>query len=209
VRDAKGRTALMIAAEAGRIDSTRVLLGHGARVTLADQRGRTALWYAAGRADSVDSLKLLLTSLQPVPPDEKFAVDASGVSPLHKAVSAHAADCVEVLLAAGHDPNVTSASGSTPLHLAATDGDLGSATLLIGAGAKLDARDSQGNTALYRAVDAHRFDVAKYLLERGADSRIRNANATSAYDLARANPEPQWLAMFDEHSGSILSLLTR
>jgi ankyrin repeat protein len=130
------------------------------------------------------------------------------VTPLHRAVSAHSAESVDALLKNGHDPNVASSSGSTPLHLAAIDGDLVSAALLTAAGAHLDSRDSQGNTPLLRAASAHHFEMAKYLLEQGADARIRNSNSASAYDLARANPEPQWLAMFDEHSRSVLSLIT-
>ncbi len=208
VRGAGGRTALMIAAESGATESIRSLLGRGAYATLADERGRSALWYASGSTDSRD-VNLLLTALKPVPATEKFAADSSGVTPLHRAVGAHAADSVDALLKNGHNPNVSSDSGSTPLHLAAIDGDLASATLLTAAGAFLDSRDSQGNTPLFRASNAHHFEMAKYLLQQGADARIRNANSASAYDLARANPEPQWLAMFDEHSRSVLSLLTQ
>ena len=208
VRGAGGRTALMIAAEYGAAESIRSLLEHGAYATLSDERGRTALWYASGSADSRD-VGLLLTALKPVPIEEKFIADSSGETPLHRAVSAHAAESVDALLKNGHDPNVSSSSGSTPLHLAATDGDLASATLLATAGAHLDSRDSQGNTPLLRAASAHHFEVAKYLLQQGADARIRNSNSASAYDLARANPEPQWIAMFDEHSRSVLSLLTQ
>ena len=207
VRGAGGRTALMIAAEAGAAESIRSLLEHGAHATLADEQGRTALWYASGRTDSHD-LHLLLTALKPVPATEKFAGDSSSVTPLHNAVIAHAAESVDALLKNGHDPNVASSSGSTPLHLAAIDGDLASATLLKAAGAHLDSRDSQGNTPLFRAANAHHFEMAKYLLQQGADARIRNSNSASAYDLARANPEPEWLAMFDEQSRSVLSLLT-
>jgi ankyrin repeat protein len=61
---------------------------------------------------------------------------------------------------------------------------------------------------LFRATSARHFEMAKYLLQQGADARIRNSKSASAYDLARDNPEPQWLAMFDEHSRSVLSLLT-
>ena len=207
VRGAGGRTALMIAAESGTAESIRSLLGHGAYATLADERGRTALWYASGSTDSND-VSLLLTALKPVPATEKFAADTSGVTPLHRAVGAHAAESVDALLKDGHDPNVASSAGSTPLHLAAIDGDLASATLLTAAGAHLDSRDSQGNTPLLRATSARHFEMAKYLLQQGADARIRNSNSASAYDLARANPEPQWVAMFDEHSRSVLSLLT-
>jgi ankyrin repeat protein len=163
VRGAGGRTALMIAAESGAADTIRSLLGRGAYATLADERGRTALWYASGSIDSHD-VNLLLTALKPVPAAEKFAADTSGVTPLHRAVSAHAADSVDALLKNGHDPNVASSSGSTPLHLAAIDGDLVSAALLTTAGAHLDSRDSQGNTPLLRAASAHHFEMAKYLL---------------------------------------------
>ena len=131
-------------------------------------------------------VNLLLTALKPVPAAEKFVADSSGVTPLHRAVSAHAAESVDALLKDGHDPNVASSAGSTPLHLAAIDGDLASATLLTAAGAHLDSRDSQGNTPLLRATSARHFEMAKYLLQQGADARIRNSNSASAYDLARA-----------------------
>ncbi len=208
VRGAAGRTALMIAAESGTAETIRSLLEHGAYATLADERGRTALWYASGSTDSRD-VNLLLTALKPVPAPEKFPADSSGVTPLHRAVSAHSAESVDALLKSGHSPNGASSSGSTPLHLAAIDGDIASATLLVAAGAHLDSRDSQGNTPLLRAASADHFEMAKYLLQQGADARIRNSNSASAYDLARANPESQWLAMFDEHSRSVLSLLTQ
>jgi ankyrin repeat protein len=208
VRGAGGRTALMIAAESGVAESVRSLLEHGAYATLADERGRTALWYASGSSDSHD-VKLLLTALKPIPTTEKFPADSSGVTPLHRAVSAHSAESVDALLKSGHNPNVASSSGSTPLHLAAIDGDIASATLLVAAGAHLDSRDTQGNTPLFRAANADHFEMAKYLLQQGADARIRNSNSASAYDLAHANPESRWLAMFDEHSRSVLSLLTQ
>ncbi len=103
VRGAGGRTALMIAAESGAAESIRSLLEHGAYATLADERGRTALWYASGSTDSHD-VNLLLTALKPVPAPEKFAADSSGVTPLHRAVSAHSAESVDALLKNGHEP---------------------------------------------------------------------------------------------------------
>ena len=208
IRGNGGGTALMVAAEAGIHDSLRALLAHGADASLADDHGRTALWFAAGGSDSND-LTALLMALQTEPLAQRFAADTSGVTPLHRAVSAHATACVDVLLRAGHSPNVAAESGSTPLHVAAADGNLPSATLLTVAGAALDSRDSQGNTPLFQAAKARQFEMAKYLLQQGADPRIRNSNSASAYDLARAESEPQWVAMFDENSRSVLSLLTR
>ncbi len=203
-----GRTALTIAAEAGAVESVKALLDHGASATLADDHRRSPVWYSAGITDPSD-LELFLAALGQVPPAEKFASDTSGVSPLHRAVSAHATECVDALLKARHDPNAASSSGSTPLHLAAFDGDLAAAALLTTAGAAVDSRDSQGYTPLHRATNAHQFEMAKYLLQQGADPRIRNSNSASAYDLARSNPDLQWLAMFDEHSRSVFSVLTR
>ncbi len=125
VRGGGGRTALMIAAEAGAVESVTKLLQRSASAGLSDDQHRGSVWYAADSEDPVD-LKLLLAALESVAPGEKFGPDTAGISPLHRAVSAHATGCIEALLKAGHDPNVASEAGSTPLHLAAMNGDLSS-----------------------------------------------------------------------------------
>lgn len=95
-----------------------------------------------------------------------FPLPDTGETPLHAALCARESmaheRCVDVLLAAGADPNratnpgaATGAfmrdartRGETPLHRAASLGTARAITLLIDAGARLDARDAAGDTPL-------------------------------------------------------------
>lgn len=205
VADGQGRNALMIAADSPATSaSLRALLTHGANIISVDATQRSAIWYAAGGCDPAQ-LTLLLDALRHHA--VRFPADTEGVTPLHRAVLGHGDGCVGLLLQAGHDPNVSSKSGSTPLHVAALKGDPRVAKLLVDDGAALNARDVQGDTPLYLAAKAQRYEMAEFLLKCGADPRIRNNNAVSAYDLARNASDKRWSTLFDEQSPSVLSLL--
>lgn len=101
------------------------------------------------------------------------AVDASGVTPLHRAVRTRSLAAVRALLDGGANPRQPNKSRSTPLHLAVqTTGKSGSGsdeahqqqaeiiTLLMERGARLTDRDGRGR----RVDQAARSDWVRALL---------------------------------------------
>ena len=77
------------------------------------------------------------------------------VLPLHSAASGGHADIVEILLAAGAEPDPRQRHGWTPLHAAAQNGDLRSVDALLAAGADPTLQNDDGQSAadLARAAD--------------------------------------------------------
>jgi ankyrin repeat protein len=90
---------------------------------------------------------------------------ATGETPLHAALSSHRVPqhwLVQVLLAAGADPNIEThpsaesgafmrdvrTRGETPLHRAAAFASEDTIQLLLDAGAKIDAKDANGDSPL-------------------------------------------------------------
>lgn len=117
-----GDTALHITAAAYRTALVRQLVALGARVDAANRRRQQPLHYAVdggpGAAHwdpraQVATIEALLGA--GADPD---AVDAGGVTPLHRAVRNRCAAAVAALLAGGADPRRKNANGSTPAQLA-------------------------------------------------------------------------------------------
>lgn len=98
-----------------------------------------------------------------------------GVTSLALAAANGSVALVRLLLEAGASPTIASASGETPLMAASRTGVLPVVTALLDRGADIHARDiSYGQTALMWAISERHSDVARLLLERGADPRMRS-----------------------------------
>ena len=119
----EGTTPLMRAVKNGDTPAMRVLLAHGADLTLRQKNGTTALMLASGvgRGQGV------------------FAKDY--------ATEAQLLDAVKLLVESGADVNAANDNGQTALHIAAQASD-GIVKYLAEHGANLDAKDKQGRTAL-------------------------------------------------------------
>ena len=111
-----------------------------------------------------------------------------GYTPLHwAAVSSEHPEVIQVLVAAGADPNGVNNSGQTPLHLAATAGDWDAENIgeLLAAGADPMARDNNGRTPLHLAagkmVNAHNVNA---LLASGGDLEARDDEGRTPLHLA-------------------------
>jgi hypothetical protein len=118
--------------------------------------------------------------------------------PLHLAAAGHRVEIGKLLLAAGAEVNaMMNHRVSGPLHYAA-DGNLITPdwnaerqvkmiVLLLDAGAEIDAQDKNGATPLHRAVRTRCAAAVRCLLERGANTSLRNKNGSLASDLATRN----------------------
>ncbi len=95
-----------------------------------------------------------------------------GVTPLQSAVAGCHYEIVDLLLAAGADPNIQDKSGYTPLHVAAQCGDVRIARALIFGGANLEVTSKDGAQSLDIALASGHNEVAK-LIKEGITRRFR------------------------------------
>jgi TonB family protein len=107
--------------------------------------------------------------------------DRDGVTPLMLAASRGSHRVIEVLLAAGADPDAQNVKGFTALMLAVIGKHLEAAAVLINAGADPGAESAQGITAL---------DLAKVTGDRAMALLVADASATDVDFLKRALLSP-------------------
>ena len=96
---------------------------------------------------------------------------------------------VRALLSKGADPNLQNEDGATALMYAADD--LDKTRALLDGKAKPDIRSGEGRTALMIAASGRSsYEVAKLLLDRGADAKIRAGRQSSLQLAALAGDLP-------------------
>jgi len=122
----------------------------------------------------------------------------SGDVALHLAAAGYRVEIIQLLLAAGADPNSTANHRqSGPLHYA-SDGyitgpdwsaqrQVKTIECLLDAGAAINAQDKNGATPLHRAVRTRCAAAVKCLLERGSDATRKNKPGSTPFHLAVQN----------------------
>ena len=121
-----------------------------------------------------------------------------GDTALHLAAAGYRTEIVELLLAAGADPNAAANHRrGRPLHYAA-DGyitgpvwdpkrQVKTIAALLEAGAVVNAQDKNGATPLHRAVRTRCVDAVKCLLAAGGDPAGKNKSGSTPFHLAVQN----------------------
>ena len=139
-----GQTALMLAANTGRVDAVRALLAHGAEIDATEpERGQTALMWAVVEGHT-EVVKLLLESGADVQ-----ARSNNGFTPLlFAAREDHGLEMARILLANGADLNETALDGSGVLLVATVRGHAELIEFLLERGADPNAADA-GYTPLH------------------------------------------------------------
>lgn len=177
-----GATPLHCAAQAGLLDTARLLLGYGAEAGMKDKGGQTALQLAEAKKDQ--GLIDLLTRVVHMPTDlssnppllihqtvvDIELINENGLTELLQAVEDGDLDRVRTLLALGADKEAKTGRGKTALHIAAFSGHGAIVKTLLAAGA--DPRATTGEqreTALHMAAVHDNTDIVNMLLTHGAD----------------------------------------
>ncbi|KAL6086251.1 hypothetical protein STEG23_034541 [Scotinomys teguina] len=134
----------LFAASVGNVEWLRFCLKREHKEITVDDKGFTAIHFAAQRSK--------LSCLQVLVEEYKFPVDLptnNGQTPLHlvlhKDNRSDVVPCIEYLLKKGAAINSKTCHGSTPLHLAARSGLLGCMKVLVQNGANVHAQDAMGH----------------------------------------------------------------
>lgn len=116
-----------------------------------------------------------------------------GYTALRCAVPNGHADVVRCLLQRGAEVNTQDDPGNTALIYAVSNGHVDVVRCLLRTGATANAQDDSGNTAPLLAVcwanETHSAEEVKLLIERGADTCIRNKNGNVAKGWAMLGTE--------------------
>ena len=163
-RDARGRTALLLAATHDHVDVARVLVAVGADPDALDDRHDTP-WLVTGVTGSVAMLEALL----PANPDLSIENRYGGLSVIPASERGHV-DYVRRVVGTGIDVNHVNRLGWTALLEAVILGDGGPrhqeiVRILLAAGADRSLPDGDGVVALEHARSKGFEEIAKILLD--------------------------------------------
>lgn len=139
------------------------MLGKGAQPDAVDQRGQSALMWAAAKG-RLDNLQLLLQHGADVNRES-----ASGFTPLFFALKSGNPAVSAAVVAAGGNTRHVGPESTSAVQLAMYQKDYAFAAKAIESGADLNAFDRNGNTLLHAAVLDNQPQLIQLLLARGAN----------------------------------------
>ncbi|PNP43517.1 hypothetical protein TGAMA5MH_04489 [Trichoderma gamsii] len=175
-RNHRGRSPLTLACIKGHMAVASVLLDRGADITLTDENGNTALYYAT--TPKSKSLSEVIIKRAAALSDFADIGDVFLRSAKH-GITNVARICIASAAKVNGVPlkNFSNGHKQTALHLAAREGHGDIVSLLLDAGAMsmLDEVDDRGQTPLTLAALAGKIDIVKTLLKAGADPLRKNA----------------------------------
>ncbi len=194
---------LYTAARDGRIERALALLEAGAdphALPEPDVRDRRSL---AVLAAVLPDLRLLRALIQR---GTNINAMHGGMTPLLAATrdSWHGRpEAVMTLLTNGGDSRLTDADGNTPLHPAARSTDPGVAALLRDAGALLDALNHEGASPLGVACSAGNWRLARFLLERGAQTEPDGGRPALLLAASAEDDDPVGVQLLLRHKAKV------
>ncbi|XP_074595007.1 uncharacterized protein LOC141850321 [Brevipalpus obovatus] len=170
-RDKDGRSPLLWASSSGSTDAIMLLVSAGADPGSKDKDGLTALHCASsrGHVDTVETLINLCGA-------EIDVIDSVGCSPMFYSVTLGHADCTQLLLESGAEPNRQDHKGRTAAHCGAAKGQFETIKILANHGANLWMRNIRGDLPLHEAIKSGRKELVRWLLLQ-MPSAVNTANS--------------------------------
>ncbi len=174
IRDKKGWTPIMLAAQKGNTVLTRFIRQCNADITFKNNSGYTLL-HAAARGGLVWLVKDLLAQYVNIDVQDDYAN-----TPLYYAIANGQYETVEFLLKKGAQPDIQNIWGTIPLHLTALYKDKQDlAKLLCKQGSNALIKNTKGQTALDIAIALERTEIIALLIDyikSAALSTAQNGN---------------------------------
>ena len=213
-QDESGLTPMHRSAAQGLVEGARLLLSHGADVTLPCNNGSPSTDLASEGVLAViremekpavisdnteDEMRMLeaaktgdIDTLKGIGNNSNCnCQDLQGrhSTPIHFASGYNRVDVVELLLSLGANVHAKDKGGLVPLHNACSYGHLEVVELLIKHGANVNISDLWKFTPLHEAAAKGKYDICKLLLKHGAEPTKKNRDGKTALDLVREEDE--------------------
>ncbi len=162
-------------------------LRNGADIDYRDNRGCTALHFAASHGSPIAIQKLLEAGAQ-IECEKR-----SAVTPLHYAIADSAPIAnVEALLEHGADPDSRDILAFSVLHTAVSLATPQHLLLLLRAGANIEVYDGNGNTPLHCSAKRDKPEAMQLLVDYGADTAARTSDHAGETALHIAARNDSW-----------------
>jgi uncharacterized protein len=210
--DARGNTALMLAAKDKKTDMLKLLLDRGANHGITNRKNQSAIDFVFA-ADYPEGQALLASygigpgTRGPGTVGPAAAIQLSTVNQLDqfKAAVKQSGDryadwpllniaielgefpIAQEIIAEKPDLNATDPDGNSALHVAARKGDSVTLKPLLANGAKSDAVNARNETALYLAAESNCLECVRMLLEKGADAALATRSGITPLEIAIQN----------------------
>ncbi|CAN0298702.1 unnamed protein product, partial [Scytosiphon promiscuus] len=190
-------TARGTAVEQGNVEAVKLLIEHGASLSAADKRGRTALHLAIEHVDlaieHVDTSEerlAIIDALLEAGGDVDAREGEDDEAPLHVATRRGSVETVAALLRHGANSNKLDRNNQAPLYLAVREENIDAVRALVSAGAQLSRRGGDdGLTALIMAAKVGKVDAVRVLVEHGASLNATSTSGKTALHLAATHDE--------------------
>jgi len=167
-RNNQGETALMVAAQKGKIKAINTLIEAGADMEATNSAGETALMMASHKG-KIEAIKTLIKAGA-----NKEAMDRWKFTPLMRTAEAGQVEALRAMLDAGAYKDAKTRRGLTPLMLATQHGHVSAMQALLGKGANINARSHRKFTALMIAAKNGHVPALQTLLDARAEKEIRD-----------------------------------
>ena len=162
-------TPLIIAVKENHVEVMKYLLQKGADISLTTGSYERNALHIASQYGSVAAIEMLLS--YDLRPDSR---DREGNTPLFCAAGCGQIEAVNCLLKHGADPFLRGEHGWSLLHAAAQSGNVIIIETLLSKDLDVDSRDETlGLTPLMVSIKCDKLEAAKYLLEKGANVRLK------------------------------------
>jgi len=180
--DSAGDTALHLAARKGHLNIVRLLLEHGAILSLRSNSGDTPLSLAAWKGH-VEVVQYILKDYG----DATVPIaDNHGLTPLNTAAIYGHETVVRLLVEHGAEIKTSDVDGDTPLSSAVRNGHSDVAKFLLEKGADVNTVDKNGDSPLLLAAWDGFDDIVKMLLDYKASTKtVNESGATPIHVAAR------------------------
>lgn len=178
--DAHHRSALFYAANGGFIDCVEMLIQAGAAIDEVDQEGTTSLQKAVINSN-FEMAELLLSNGASTNVRESRQLTC-----MHFCAHSGNIEIGKLLQRHGASLDESDQDFRTPLHWAVCQKQEDFARWLLAEGARIDACDKKGRTPLIYAALTQELRIVVCLVEFGADLHVKDAEARSAFDIAKS-----------------------